>query len=68
MVFSAFSGVLLIVAMSGIYMIPTVPAWNTFYTPLSFFGSAVLLGTIGMVIFMMLTGNAEMNQKFLSQS
>lgn len=67
LVFSMISGILLILAMSGIYMIPTVPSWNNFYTPVNFIGSAFLLGSIGMVVFMMLSGNAEMNQKFLSQ-
>jgi len=67
MIFSMISGILLILAMSGIYMIKTVPSWNTFFTPLSFIGSTFLLGSVGMVIFMMLSGNMSLNQKFLSQ-
>ena len=35
-IFSGLSGVLLILSMSGIYMISTIPAWNGFYTPFSF--------------------------------
>jgi len=32
--------------MSKIYMLRTVPAWRGLYTPLSFFGSALLLGPL----------------------
>jgi len=66
-IFSMLSGILLILAMTGIYMIPTVPSWDNFYTPVSFIGSVFLLGSIGMMVFMMLSGNVEMNHKFLYQ-
>lgn len=41
----AISGLLLIYSMGKIYMISTVPPWNTPFTLLKFFISAMLLGT-----------------------
>ena len=40
------ASVLFLVSMSKLYMLRTVPAWRGLYTPLSFFGSAVLLGPL----------------------
>jgi len=67
MIFSMISGILLILAMTSIYMIPTVPSWNNFYTPVSFIGSVFLLGSIGMIIMHYFLNNTEMNHGFLSQ-
>jgi anaerobic dimethyl sulfoxide reductase subunit C (anchor subunit) len=38
------SGVGLIFSMSRLYMLPTVPVWNSFFTPASFFAVSFLLG------------------------
>ncbi len=38
--------IMFIISMSKIYMMRTVPAWRSLYTPLSFFGSALLLGPL----------------------
>lgn len=45
------SGLLLILFMARLYMIPTVPAWNTPLTVVGFFNSAVLLGALALLIF-----------------
>ncbi len=67
MVFSMISGMGLILSMVGIYMIPTVPSWNNFYTPVSFFGSALLLGSIGIILFINTSDVAEQNFGILKQ-
>ena len=41
------TSVLFIISMAKLYMMRTVPAWRGFYTPLSFFGTALLLGPLG---------------------
>ncbi len=40
------ASVLFLVSMSKLYMLRSVPAWRGLYTPLSFFGSAFLLGPL----------------------
>jgi len=45
---SMLCGVLLLYSMSRIYMLRTVPTWNTWGTPISFFLSAGLLGTLSL--------------------
>jgi len=39
-------GFLLIYAMSRLYMLRTVPVWNTFFTPVSFFLTTLILGVL----------------------
>lgn len=41
------ASVLFLFCMARIYMLRTVPAWRSLFTPLSFFGSALLLGSLG---------------------
>jgi anaerobic dimethyl sulfoxide reductase subunit C (anchor subunit) len=43
-------GILLIAAMSKIYMLPAVPLWNRITTPLSFFIDTWLLGILAAVV------------------
>jgi DMSO reductase anchor subunit len=43
---SALAAVLLLLSMSRIYMLKTVPSWNRGYTGLSFFLSAAILGAM----------------------
>ncbi|MDO9949984.1 DmsC/YnfH family molybdoenzyme membrane anchor subunit [Glaesserella parasuis] len=48
----AISGLIFIGAMAKLYLIPTVPTWNSVYTPVSFFLTAVLAGsalTVGLL-------------------
>lgn len=41
----AISGLIFIGAMAKLYLIPTVPTWNSVYTPVSFFLTVVLAGS-----------------------
>ena len=41
------ASILFLASMSKLYMLRTVPAWRGLYTPLSFFGSALLMGPLG---------------------
>ncbi|MBW6496880.1 MAG: dimethyl sulfoxide reductase anchor subunit [Bacteroidales bacterium] len=45
-----FTGILLVWVMARLYMIPTVPAWNTPLTILKFFNSGLLLGAGAMLV------------------
>lgn len=49
---TALIGVALMVSMAGVYLQPTVPAWNHWTTPVQFFLSAALLGslTVGVAL------------------
>lgn len=41
---AALLGILLVYAMSMVYMLPAQPAWNNLATPVSFFSTTLLLG------------------------
>lgn len=41
-------GLVLVYAMASVYAIPTVPAWDTVVTPISFFVTALLLGSLAI--------------------
>jgi anaerobic dimethyl sulfoxide reductase subunit C (anchor subunit) len=45
---AALIGLFFIFAMSNVYMMETVPTWNTWYTPVSFFTTAFLLGALAV--------------------
>ncbi len=51
------TGLLLLFAMTRIYLLPTVPPWNNAFTPLQFLFSAVVSG--GMVMMGFLLQNPE---------
>ena len=54
------AGILLIAAMSKIYMLPAVPLWNRITTPLSFFVDTLLLGGLASAVLFLsrpITGN-----------
>ncbi len=44
----ALIGLALVFSMSRIYQLPTQPAWNTLATPISFFTTTFLLGSLAM--------------------
>lgn len=44
------TGILLVWVMARLYMIPTVPAWNTPLTIVKFFNSGLLLGSGAMIV------------------
>ena len=43
---SSFSGLALLWMMIRIYVMPTIPAWNSWYTPVSFVSTALSLGLL----------------------
>jgi len=45
---TGLSGIALVYAMARVYRIRTVPAWDTPLTTISFFATALLLGTLGV--------------------
>lgn len=45
---AAVLGLALVYSMANVYLLPTVPAWNTWTTPVSFFVSTFLLGALAM--------------------
>lgn len=47
-VYTALAGLFLVYFMSGIYMVPTIPAWHTWFTPFHFYMSALIIG--GMIV------------------
>jgi anaerobic dimethyl sulfoxide reductase subunit C (anchor subunit) len=44
------SGILLIYSMAKIYMLPTIPSWNSWTTPGLYFVTVLLLGTLAVVV------------------
>ena len=49
-------GLVVVMAISRIYMIRTVPAWNSFATPAAFFGTTFLLGAAVLTAMLVLVG------------
>lgn len=47
-VLAAIFGVLLVFSMAMVYMLPTMPSWNTVVTPLSFFTTTLMLGALAL--------------------
>jgi len=45
---TALVGLGLIVSMSSVYMLPTYPSWDSWATPVTFFTSTLLMGTLAM--------------------
>lgn len=45
---AALVGLLQVLSMAMVYMLPTVPAWNTVATPLTFFTTTFLLGALAL--------------------
>jgi anaerobic dimethyl sulfoxide reductase subunit C (anchor subunit) len=45
---AALIGLFFVFSMSSVYMLRTVPTWNTVFTPLSFFTTTFLLGTLAV--------------------
>jgi anaerobic dimethyl sulfoxide reductase subunit C (anchor subunit) len=55
---AAVAGVVLVYAMARLYMLRTVPAWNTPATPVSFLTAAVLLGAAGSAAALLALGGS----------
>lgn len=47
-VLAAVIGFFLILSMSMVYMLPTQPSWDTIATPIGFFSTTLLLGSLAM--------------------
>ncbi len=45
---AAIVGIVNIYSMARVYMIPTMPSWNTIATPITFFATTLLLGSLAM--------------------
>lgn len=67
-VFNGITGVVFILSMSGIYMIPTIPAWNNFFTPFSFISSALVFGSMGMMVLIHLANPNAINSNYVQQT
>jgi anaerobic dimethyl sulfoxide reductase subunit C (anchor subunit) len=48
---AGFAGIMFLGSMSKLYMLPTAPAWNQAYTPLSFIMTALTLGAMAIALF-----------------
>ncbi|MHB8777159.1 MAG: dimethyl sulfoxide reductase anchor subunit family protein [Anaerolineales bacterium] len=45
---ASLMGIVLVYSMSMVYMLPAQPVWNSFTTPITFFTSTILLGTLAL--------------------
>jgi DMSO reductase anchor subunit len=45
---AALDGLVLVFSMSNVYMLAAVPSWNTWVTPISFYATTFLLGSLAM--------------------
>lgn len=59
-IISSLTGIFFIYSMSRIYAIATIPSWDTWFTPVSFFFSVILFGLIS-VILMNVIGNGMLS-------
>jgi len=48
---AAMIGIIFVFCMSRVYMLRTVPTWNTLKTPLSFFIAALMLGELAVIVY-----------------
>ncbi|MFW9273472.1 DmsC/YnfH family molybdoenzyme membrane anchor subunit, partial [Glaesserella parasuis] len=61
----AISGLIFIGAMAKLYLIPTVPTWNSVYTPVLFFLTVILAGSALAVGLLQAVRCSEYLQKTL---
>lgn len=64
--FSCISAVLLLISMSGIYMISTVPSWNSWHTPVSFFLTMAIMGMMGLILIFYFKNPEQLSLIFFS--
>jgi anaerobic dimethyl sulfoxide reductase subunit C len=55
--FTALSGLVLVYVMSRIYLLPSMPAWNSVFTPFSFFLATLLFGSCFLLLFQLNSGS-----------
>jgi len=58
MALGSMSGLALLWTMIRIYVMPTIPAWNSWYTPVSFVSTAL---SLGLVTLLVLQANGQVN-------
>jgi len=58
-VVGSLAAVLFIASMSKLYMLPSVPAWNQHYTPVSFLLTTLTLGTMATTLVMDVMGGGR---------
>ena len=46
----SITGLFLLWAMAGVYLIPTIPSWNSWYTPVSFALTSLCLGLMTLLL------------------
>ncbi len=54
LLFSALAGIFLVAVISRIYLIETIPSWNSWHTPAGFYMSAITLGAAGIIFIALL--------------
>lgn len=54
-VLAALAGVVLVFCISQVYSLRTVPAWNTWYTPVRFWATTLLLGSLAVAAVLAFT-------------
>lgn len=64
-VLAALVGLALVFSMSQVYMVPTQPAWNTPATPINFFTTTFLLGSLALGTALLVS--YEMSKKDLGK-
>jgi anaerobic dimethyl sulfoxide reductase subunit C len=57
---SLFVGTMMVWSMAQVYMIPTVPLWNSPATPVAFFNTAIMLGS-GLLLVILTSYNIRVN-------
>jgi anaerobic dimethyl sulfoxide reductase subunit C (anchor subunit) len=65
LLFSAIAGVFLVAIISKVYLIKTIPPWNSWYTPMGFYCSALTSGG-SVLIFLILLNTNSFVTDFLS--
>ncbi len=60
---TALVSLLLIYTMARLYMLPTIPSWNNPATPVAFFNSALLLGSVAVLLLAVLFFYRRMDQQ-----
>jgi DMSO reductase anchor subunit len=65
LIFSSLTGIFLVTAISKVYLIKTIPPWNSWHTPMSFFLSALSLGAVTLILISLIHfENPETNPAF----
>ncbi len=57
LVFVSILGLMLIFSMSKIYMLETIPVWDSYYTIIQFYSSFIILGLLGLILIISNTNN-----------